>query len=245
VRNSLADASPILLIGATRGTGLLIARLLIDRGCAIRVLARDPARAKSVFGSGVEVVAGDLTKGETLAPAVTGAQHIIFTAGCRSGHPATEKTIKATEYEGTLRTLDAAARAGFAGRFMYMTSSGVGTHSLMSFGLNMYKGNTLHWRRRAEEAIRRTSADYTIIRTGILLNRDNGGQAIHMTQSALPLSLRYRIGRPDVAKVFVASLDEPRASRTTFEIVWGGAEERVTWQTMLTNLKPDELRREP
>jgi hypothetical protein len=60
-----------------------------------------------------------------------------------------------------------------------------------------------------------------------------------VTQSALPLSIRYRIGRPDAAKVFVASLEEPRASRTTFEIVWARGEARTAWTAMLKSLRPD------
>jgi len=233
------SAQPILLIGATRGTGFLIARLLEAQGRAIRVFARDPEHARSVFGSTVDVVQGDLTKPETLPRAVDGVRHIIFTAGCRSGHPATEKSIKTTEYEGTLRTLDAAGRAGFSGRLMYMTSSGVASRSWMSVGLNLYKGNTLQWRGRAEDALRTSGADYTIIRTGILMNRANDGRAIHVTQTALPLSIHYRIGRPDVAKVFVASLDEPAASRATFEIVWARGEAQTAWLAMLRSLKPD------
>jgi nucleoside-diphosphate-sugar epimerase len=86
------------------------------------------------------VVAGDLTRPETLAPAVSGASHIIFTAGCRSMHPATGATIRATEYEGTLHTLAAAKAAGLRGRFLYMTASGVGTPSLLATGLNLIKG---------------------------------------------------------------------------------------------------------
>ena len=238
----MSDTQPILVIGGTRGTGLLIAKLLQERSRAIRVLARDPDRARQVLPSNVEIVDGDLTKPETLPRAVIGARHIIFTAGCRSGYPASERSIRTTEYEGTLRTLDAADRAGFSGRFLYMTSSGVASHSWMSVCLNLYKGNTLQWRGRAEEAIRKLDVEYTIIRTGMLMSRINSGQAIHVTQTPLPLSIRYRIGRPDVAKVFVASLEEPSASRATFEIVWAPNNERGSWQAMLKNLQPDVRR---
>ena len=144
----MIENQPILIVGGTRGTGLLIARLLEQRHASVRALARDPARARAVLGPGVEVFEGDITKQDTLPPAVKGATHIIFTAGCRSGHPASESRIKATEFEGVLNTLATVRLARCAGRFMYMTSSGVATHSLLSVGLNLYKGNTLGWRRR-------------------------------------------------------------------------------------------------
>lgn len=235
----MSDTQTILIIGGTRGTGLLIARLLEERRRSVRVLDRDPARAGDAFGHGIQVVTGDITKRETLPRAIEGVSHIIFTAGCRSGHPAGEVQIKATEYEGVLNALSSAEEVGFAGRFMYMTSSGVATRSFVSACLNLYKGNTLAWRRRAENAIRAGGIDYTIIRTGMLLNSPGGRRAIHVTQEALPLSLRYRIGRADVAEVFVAGLEEPRASRATFEIVWARGEQRKPWLAILQSLKSD------
>jgi uncharacterized protein YbjT (DUF2867 family) len=230
---------PILLIGGTRGTGFLIAQLLKERQRSIRVLARDAARAAATLGPGVEVVTGDVTKSETLPRAIEGASHIVFTAGCRSGHPAREALIKSTEYDGVLATLAAAKRAGFSGRFMYMTSSGVATRSLLATCLNLYKGNTLMWRRRAEDGIRGSGLDYTIIRTGMLQNGPGGRRAITLTQEALPLSIRYRIARRDVAEAFVAALDDPRASRATFEIVWARSGQPQPWSMLLRGLRSD------
>jgi hypothetical protein len=46
---------------------------------------------------------------------------------------------------------------------------------------------------------------YTIIRTGILMNRASGQRVIEVTQLPLPLSPRYRIARADVAEVFLAA----------------------------------------
>jgi hypothetical protein len=120
-----------------------------------------------------------------------------------------------------------------------MTSSGVTTRSFSTLFLNLYKGNTLVWRRRAEDEIRAGGLDYTIIRTGVLLNRSSGQRAIEVTQAALPLSLRYRIARADVAESFVAAIDHPRAIRTTFEVVWGRGKRRVAWPVLFERLRPD------
>ena len=230
----------VLVIGGTRGTGLLIARLRVERQqYSVRVLARDPGRATTTLSPAVQIVPGDITDPATLPSAIAGATHIVFTAGCRSGHPASESRIKATEYNGVLNTLATAAHAGFAGRFMYMTSSGVATRSLLATALNLYKGNTLEWRRLAETAIRASGLDYTVVRTGMLLNGRQGRRAIRLTQDALPLSIRHHISRADVAQVFVMALEEPRASRATFEIVWSDPEERTSWAAALQNLRSD------
>ena len=169
---------PILVIGGTRGTGLLAARRLQQQGNPIRLLARAPERAAALFGESVEIVNGDLTKPETLPSAICDARHIIFTAGCRSGYPVREARVKAVEYEGVRHTLAVARALGFAGRFLYMTSSGVGSSSLAARCLNLWKGNTLVWRRRVEDEIRASRLKYTIIRAGVLLSRQGGSMRL-------------------------------------------------------------------
>ncbi len=99
-----SDHTVILVIGGTRGTGLLIAQLLERRGVAVRVLARNPEGARCTFGASVDIVVGDITQAHTLPRAFDGVTHVIFTAGCRSGYPATEALIRATEYEGVIST---------------------------------------------------------------------------------------------------------------------------------------------
>ena len=229
----------ILVIGGTRGTGLLVAQRLERQGAAVRVLARDLVAARARLGPTIDIVAGDVTREDTLPPALDGATHVVFTAGCRSGRPATERRIKATEYDGVLNTLSAAGKTGFAGRFLYMTASGVTKPSIASVLLNLYKGNTLVWRQRAEVAIRASGLDYTIIRAGVLLNRPGGRRTILLTQDARPLSIRYRIARADVAAAFVAALDHPNASRVTCDVVWGRGTRPDSWGTLFARLKPD------
>src|SRR5678816_4907601 len=94
----------VLVIGATRGTGLLIARRLTQAGVAVRALARDSARATQALGRGVEVVAGDITRPETLPSAIENVSHIVFTAGRRSNRPAREESVRDTEYQGVVNT---------------------------------------------------------------------------------------------------------------------------------------------
>jgi uncharacterized protein YbjT (DUF2867 family) len=245
---AMSEDQPVLVIGGTRGAGLLIARLLQRQGVPVRVLARDRTRAVTLFDRAtlfdrtIEVVSGDITKADTLPAAIDGARHIVFTAGCRSGYPVREPLVKATEYQGVINTLEASRRGGFAGRFLYMTSSGVTIPTFFAVCLNLWKGNTLIWRQRVEDEIRASGLDYTIIRTGILLNRAGGQRLIEMTQRPLPLSLRYRIARADVADVFLAALEHPRATRATFEVVWGPRGRPEALGGLLDRLEPDTRR---
>jgi uncharacterized protein YbjT (DUF2867 family) len=236
---------PVVVIGGTRGTGRLIVQLLRNAGKPVRVLARNPVRARQDLGPAVDVVQGDIRVRATLGPAVDGARHIIFTAGIRSGRPSSEGAIKATEYEGVLNVLREAKGAGFSGRFLYMTAIGVTAPSIAATLLNFYKGNTLEWRRRAEEAIRSSCADYTIIRAGMLCNGEGNQRAIVVSQRPLSLSPRFRIARSDVAASFVAALEHPRASCVTFDIAWAKGRRREPWVVLLDGLHPDRRPESP
>jgi uncharacterized protein YbjT (DUF2867 family) len=229
----------VLVIGGTRGTGFLATRLLLQRGCRVRVLARDPVDAAPRLGSSVEIVAGDITKPETLAPAVRDVDSIIFTAGVHSGRIARESLVRDTDYQGVLNTLTAAREMGMRGRFLYMNSIGIATRSLAASLLNLLKRNTLVWRRRVEDDIRSSGLDYTIIRVGFLTGSAAGQRAVNVSQGALPLAPRHRIARADVAEALVEAGPHPRASRATFEIVWGKGPRTTDWSTLLNGLQPD------
>jgi uncharacterized protein YbjT (DUF2867 family) len=228
----------VLVIGATRGTGAEIVPRLIREGFAVRVLARDERAARAKFGERVEVVLGDVTRRESLAPAAMDAHHVIFTAGV-SKRPASESSIIAVEYEGVISTLEACKETGMTGRFLYMTAIGVTRHSISSIALNLIKGNTLIWRRRAEERIRSSGLDYTIIRCGVLKNAPAGRHAIEISQRNHPLAPWYRIGRADAAEVFVQALQHPATRRTTFDAVWSRSRSRTDWDALFSRLQLD------
>ena len=228
----------VLVIGATQGTGYLIVNLLLRDGYRVRALARNEAKAKEKLSSPVEVVVGDITKLNTLPTAMKDVDHIMFTAGVTQ-RPASERLIIATEYEGVKNTLAAAKDAGFNGRFLYMTSIGVTKFSLGAMLLNLVKGNTLKWRKLAEEEIQRSGFDYTIIRAGFLTNSPGGRRAIEVSQREYPLGFKYRISRADVAEVFIQALRHPSTRRTTFEVVWAKGGQRQEWDVLFGRLTPD------
>jgi uncharacterized protein YbjT (DUF2867 family) len=235
----------VLVIGGTRGTGFLIAKLLQQHGYRVRAIAREEAEAKRKLGAEVEVVTGDITKPETLRVAVRDVDHIIFTAGVTKC-PAGQQLSMATDYDGIKNTLAAGKQAGFRGRFLYMTSIGVAQSSLCATLLNLVKRNTLLWRRRAENEIRRSGLPYTIIRAGFLTNTRRGTRTIEVSQRQYPLAFKYRIARADVAEVFVQALQHASTLRTTFEVVWGKGKGRERWDVLFGDLKPDScIERQP
>jgi uncharacterized protein YbjT (DUF2867 family) len=228
----------ILVIGGTRGTGFQIVQRLLRDGYSVRVLARNAARARETLDPAVEIVEGDITNPESLAAAMTNVDHIIFTAGVTQ-RPAPEPLVKATNYDGLKNTLAAARDAGFNGRFLYMTTIGVTKPSLGATLLDLMIRNTTRWRKLAEDEIRRSGLDYTVIRAGLLTNSPGGQRAIAVGQEEYPLAFKYRISRADVAEVFVQALKHPSTRRTTFDLVGSGEAHRKDWESLFRPLRPD------
>jgi uncharacterized protein YbjT (DUF2867 family) len=228
----------ILVIGGTRGTGLQIVQRLLRGGYSVRVLARNAARARETLDAAVEIVEGDITKPDSLPGAMKDMDQILFTAGVTGGRVG-EPWVRAVTYDGIRNTLAAAKDAGFRGRFLYMSTVGVTTPSPAAAFLNLIKQNILHWRKRAEEEIRSSGIDYTIIRAGMLTNDPAGRRAIEIGQDGYPLAFKYRISRADVAEVFVEALRHPETRRARFNVVGVTGSPREEWRLLLSALKQD------
>jgi len=68
----------ILVTGATGNIGGQVAQKLIAKGAKVRVLSRDPAKAKALYSSNVEIAQGDLTKPESLPAALKGVERVFL-----------------------------------------------------------------------------------------------------------------------------------------------------------------------
>ncbi|MCX4583874.1 NAD(P)H-binding protein [Streptomyces sp. NBC_01481] len=77
----MTNPENILVTGATGTVGRQVVAELLARGHRVRALTRDPAKAE--FPAGVEVVRGDLTDPDSLAPALEGVTglHLITFGG--------------------------------------------------------------------------------------------------------------------------------------------------------------------
>jgi uncharacterized protein YbjT (DUF2867 family) len=67
----------VLVVGATGSIGHLVVEEVIRQGHTVRALARDRHKARRL-PKDAEVVVGDLTRLETLGPAVEGLDAIVF-----------------------------------------------------------------------------------------------------------------------------------------------------------------------
>jgi nucleoside-diphosphate-sugar epimerase len=111
-----------LVTGATGFVGFHVARCLRERGHAVRVLARDPARAASLFAEpSVEVAAGDMTDARAVGAALAGCDAVVHAAAAVSLDPRDAERLLRENVVGTQCVIGGACDAGIA-RVVYVSS---------------------------------------------------------------------------------------------------------------------------
>ena len=120
-----------LVTGGNGFVGAAVVRALLDRAERVRVLVRPGSDRRNLVGLNAEIAEGDITVGESLAPAMSGCRAIFHVAAdYRLWVPDPER-MNRTNIEGSVQVLDAAAAAG-VDRVVYTSS--VATLGLYSDG---------------------------------------------------------------------------------------------------------------
>ena len=142
----------IAIAGGAGRLGRLLAAALVDRGEAVRVLTRDPARLPDELRGRVEVAGLDLQDPSTIGPALTGAQTVV-SAVTGFGGPGAAGAA-AIDGDGNLALIAAAEAAG-ATRFILLSVARAAPDSPV--GLFRAK-------HAAEERLRASRLAWTIVR---------------------------------------------------------------------------------
>jgi uncharacterized protein YbjT (DUF2867 family) len=109
---------PVLVLGGTGNIGRHIVRSLVQKGEPVRVLSRDAARARTLLGEQVEIVAGDLQSSAAVAEAMRGAGALVISVSAFSWK--TIRLLKKIERDAVLMALAEAKKAGVP-RVVYMS----------------------------------------------------------------------------------------------------------------------------
>ena len=212
------------IVGATRGTGLQIARQLLARGSKVRVVARDPEKARQLLGGTAEVLAGDVTVPSSLRTALNADCRSIFFAvdvtggiGGRSFFSSTS-AIRDVTYQGLVDVVETARDGGFSGRLILLSGMGADHPSLAGALVNALKGNLQKNMRDREQFLKGWGLDYAIGRGAILTDAPGGQQRIRITEPIHSLGFRRKVARADFARVLIAASDLAAASRKTFDV---------------------------
>jgi uncharacterized protein YbjT (DUF2867 family) len=222
----------VLVAGATGRTGTPLVAQLLAEGYTVRVLVRDPAKARAILGEQVSYITGDVTDPASLAPAMQGIDAVISTIGAKGAKgPARPEVI---DYMGVRNLVDAAASAGV--RHFVLVSSRAVTQE--DHPLNRMFGDVLKWKLQGENALRASGIPYTIIRPGGLTNAEPGKSAFVFEQGD-KVTGQTTIARADVATICVQALKHPEARNRTFETNTVPGSPLTDWRAKFAELKPD------
>ncbi|MEZ5500856.1 MAG: SDR family oxidoreductase [Steroidobacteraceae bacterium] len=198
----------IVLFGGTRGTGLEIAKRLRADGHRVTVAVRASSETDELEKLGVRTVVADALERRTIDLALSG-QHFdaaISTVGTSRGDKANRP-----DYLGNRNIIDAVAAAGIK-RMVLITVIGAGDSAGSEPTLARYfLKEVIELKTKAEDHLRTTSLDYTIIRPGGLGNGPAGRSAVLIED---PQAFSY-ITRADLARLTVAALFDPATYRKT------------------------------
>lgn len=115
----------VLVTGANGFLGSALVRRLVSDGASVRVLVRSPERADALRHAGAEVVIGDVTMPDSLAPAVDGIGVVYHFAGrlLKPGVGAAE--YRAVHVTGTSNVLAALEANRSLERLVHCSTTGV------------------------------------------------------------------------------------------------------------------------
>ena len=100
----------VLVTGATGLAGANVCKLLVERGDAVRALARESADTAPLAELGVEIVTGDVTDPDAVLRAATGSDAAIHAAALLGGASQDMADFEAVNIGGTKNVLDAAEK---------------------------------------------------------------------------------------------------------------------------------------
>jgi cytosine deaminase len=201
----------VAIAGGHGQIALRLARLLSRRGDEVIALIRNPAHADDVRQSGAEPVVVDLehaSEGE-VAEAIAGSDAVVFAAGAGPGSgPARKDTM---DYGGAVTLIAAAKQAGVR-RYVIVSSMGADAAAPGDDTFSVY----LRAKGRADDAVRASGLDATVVRPGGLT--DDPGTGLVTLGENVP---RGRVPRDDVAAVLAAVLGAPNTIGRTVDLISG------------------------
>lgn len=182
-----------------------------ERGDEVVALIRNPDHADEVRDAGAEPAVVDLEHAseDEVANAINGSDAVVFAAGAGPGSGSERK--ETMDYGGAVKLIAAAKQAG-VGRYVIVSSMGANPSATGDDTFSVY----LRAKGRADDAVRASGLDATVVRPGGLTN-DAGTGRVRLGES-LP---RGQVTRDDVAAVLVAVLDSPSTIGRTADLIGG------------------------
>lgn len=203
----------IAIVGGHGKISLELTRQLVERGDMVLSAFRNPDHAADIENIGATPLVFDLetSNAAELAKHLEGFDAVVFAAG--GGPNSGIERKKTVDRDGSILAADAAQRAGVR---HFVQVSAISVDEPVATGTDETWAAYVNAKREADESLRGTSLDWTILRPGALTD-DAGTGRIELAEKVE----RGKVSRQDVAAVIVAVLDEPAARQHTWELVSG------------------------
>ena len=201
----------VAIAGGHGQIALRLARILSQRGDEVVALIRNPDHVDDVRQAGAEPAVVDLehVSEDEVAQAIAGCDAVVFAAGAGPGSgPARKETM---DYGGAAKLIAAAKQAGIS-RYVIVSAMGANPNARGDDTFSVY----LRAKGRADDAVRASGLEATVVRPGGLTN-DAGTGRVNLGER-LP---RGQVTRDDVAAVLVAVLDSPNTIGRTVDLIGG------------------------
>jgi nucleoside-diphosphate-sugar epimerase len=201
----------VAIAGGHGQIALRLAKIMSERGDEVVALIRNPDHADEVKQAGAEPALVDIEHAseDEVATAIGGSDAVVFAAGAGPGSGSARK--ETMDYGGAVKLIAAAKQAG-VGRYVIVSSMGANPNATGDETFTVY----LRAKGRADDAVRASGLDATVVRPGGLTN-DAGTGRVRLGEK-LP---RGQVTRDDVAAVLVAVLDSPSTIGRTADLIGG------------------------
>jgi uncharacterized protein YbjT (DUF2867 family) len=188
-----------------------LAKILSEDGAEVLALIRNPAHEGDVVDAGARAVVADLEKAtdEEVAREIDGSNAVVFAAGAGPGSGPERKDTM--DYGGAVTLIAAAQRAGVR-RYVMISAMEADADAPGDDTFSVY----LRAKGRADDAVRASGLDWTVVRPGGLTNDSGTGRVA--IGASLP---RGQVPRDDVASVLAAVLESPNTIGLTVDLIAG------------------------
>ncbi len=202
----------VAIAGGHGKIGMLLGRLLVERGDSALGLIRKPEQEDDLHAAGIEPVLVDLEgdDDDSIAAAVSGADAVVFAAGAGPGSSIERKWTM--DFGGAVKLIEACKAEGIT---RYAIVSAMGATDPPAESDNVFS-EYLRAKAAADAALRESGLAYTIVRPGGLTDDAPTGRV--KLGDRLD---RGQIPRADVAAVLLAVLDAEHAIGAEFDLLAG------------------------